>query len=118
MANGGKFVLGALIAGAVGYIAGVLTAPKSGKETREDIKVVAKKVQAELTEITEHAKLEVDKLSGKAKEEFQKALDAATHARDKVSAVAKNGSASDKDFDTALAEAKAAFDHLKSFLTK
>jgi len=36
--GGGKFFLGALIGGAVGAVAGLLTAPKSGKETRADIK--------------------------------------------------------------------------------
>ena len=34
----GKFALGALIGAAVGTVAGILTAPKSGKETRDDIK--------------------------------------------------------------------------------
>lgn len=37
----GKFALGALIGAAVGVVAGVLTAPKSGKETRADLKVKA-----------------------------------------------------------------------------
>ena len=36
-----KFALGALFAAAIGYIAGILTAPKSGKETREDLKNAA-----------------------------------------------------------------------------
>lgn len=33
-----KIALGAIIGAAVGVAAGILTAPKSGKETREDIK--------------------------------------------------------------------------------
>lgn len=33
----GKFALGALIGAAAGAIAGILTAPKAGKETRADI---------------------------------------------------------------------------------
>jgi len=33
----GKFILGAAIGGAIGAIAGILSAPKSGKETRADI---------------------------------------------------------------------------------
>lgn len=118
MGNGGKFVLGAALAAAAGYIAGVLTAPQSGKETREDIKVAAEKARVELTELTERAKVEATKLSGKAKEEVHKAIELATHARDKVANVAKNGTTSDKDFDKSLAEAKAALDHLKTFLTK
>jgi len=38
----GKFVAGALIGAAAGAIAGVLLAPKSGKETRADIANKAK----------------------------------------------------------------------------
>lgn len=34
----GKFVLGAVIGATAGVVAGLLTAPKSGKETRADIK--------------------------------------------------------------------------------
>ena len=38
-----KFAIGTVIAAAAGYVAGLLTAPKSGKETREDIKNTAVK---------------------------------------------------------------------------
>ena len=34
----GRFSLGLLVGAAIGAIAGLLTAPKSGKETRQDIK--------------------------------------------------------------------------------
>lgn len=37
----GKFALGALLGAAVGVAAGILTAPKSGKETRAELKVRA-----------------------------------------------------------------------------
>lgn len=40
----GKFALGALFGAAVGVVAGVLTAPKSGKETRADLKKKAGEV--------------------------------------------------------------------------
>jgi gas vesicle protein len=42
----GKFALGALFGAAAGLVAGILTAPKSGKETREDIKAKATEVKA------------------------------------------------------------------------
>jgi gas vesicle protein len=32
-----KFAIGALIGAAAGVVAGIMTAPKSGKETRDDI---------------------------------------------------------------------------------
>lgn len=34
----GKVALGAIIGAAAGVVAGILTAPKSGKETRADLK--------------------------------------------------------------------------------
>lgn len=38
-----KFFLGVVLGAAVGVIAGILTAPKSGKETRQDLKEHGKK---------------------------------------------------------------------------
>lgn len=35
----GKFALGTIIGAAVGLVAGILTAPKSGKETRAELKM-------------------------------------------------------------------------------
>lgn len=43
----GKFVLGALVGAAAGVVAGMLTAPKSGKETRADIKAKAAELKGE-----------------------------------------------------------------------
>ena len=43
----GKFALGALIGAAAGMIAGILTAPKSGKETRADIKAKAEELKSD-----------------------------------------------------------------------
>ena len=45
--NTGKWAAGAVVAGVAGYVAGILTAPKSGKETREDIKHAATKAKTE-----------------------------------------------------------------------
>lgn len=43
----GKFAIGALFGAAVGAVAALLTAPKSGKETREDIKRKAGELKSE-----------------------------------------------------------------------
>jgi gas vesicle protein len=43
----GKFALGAIIGAAAGLVAGVLTAPKAGKETRADIKAKAGELKAD-----------------------------------------------------------------------
>lgn len=45
----GKFALGALVGMAAGVVAGILTAPKSGKETRADIKTKAEAVKSDAT---------------------------------------------------------------------
>lgn len=49
----GKFALGAVIGAIGGAIAGLLFAPKSGKETRADLKVKAGEVA---TDVKKHAK--------------------------------------------------------------
>ena len=41
----GKFAIGALIGIAAGFVTGILTAPKSGKETRDEIKLKALEVK-------------------------------------------------------------------------
>ena len=52
----GKLALGALLGAAAGFAAGILTAPKSGKETREDLKDTANKLKTEATDELEKAK--------------------------------------------------------------
>ena len=47
--------LAALVVGAIGgAIAGVLLAPKSGKETREDLKRVAEKMKHDISDSLQH----------------------------------------------------------------
>ncbi len=41
-----KFTFGALIGAAAGIVAGMLTAPKSGRETRADLKLKARELKA------------------------------------------------------------------------
>lgn len=43
----GKFALGALFGIAAGFVAGILTAPKSGKDTRDELKGKANEKKAE-----------------------------------------------------------------------
>jgi gas vesicle protein len=127
-----KFAIGTVVAAAAGYVAGILTAPKSGKETREDIKDTAVKTyqtaEKELKELhTELNKLmdEVGKKAGEFKGAAQKNLDKAMagakiakeKARELLSAV-HEGDAEDKDLDKAVKEAKKAVEHLKSYLKR
>lgn len=132
MGKGKSFAIGAAIAGAVGYLAGILTAPKSGKETRKDIadKAVQAKREAEkrlkslhsqLNDLIDQAKKISVKVSGVAKEEGDKLLKAAIASKDKVRAVLSSvheGGADDKDLQKAIKDANQAVDSLKNYISK
>lgn len=47
MKKGTKYALGTAVAAGIGYVAGILTAPKSGKETRQNIQDQAIKAKKE-----------------------------------------------------------------------
>lgn len=127
-----KIALGAVIAGAVGYVAGILTAPKSGKETRKDIKDKAsqlmaeaekqlKQLHTELNSLLSEARAMAEKLHGKARTELEKAMIAAVAAKEKARellSAAHEGTAEDKDLDKAVKEVTKAAAHLKAYLKK
>lgn len=130
--TGKNFAIGTVVAAAAGYLAGILTAPKAGKESRADIKATAGKgvdevekqlhaLQDELNQLVADVKQRGVQLSDKAKEELDAAASKATVAKDKSSEVlraVREGSASDKDLQKTLDEAKAAIKHLRKYLTK
>ena len=126
-----KWAIGALVAAVVGYLAGILTAPKSGKETREDIKDTAnrvvseaekqlKKLHSEMNVVIDQVKKKVESKSGTAKEEVHKALETAKEKQDKVkellSALRDGGASDDPELAKGLKDAKSALDHLKKFV--
>jgi len=127
-----NIALGAVLGVGVGYLAGILTAKKPGKETRKDIAdaTIKAKNQAEKTIKGLHTNLvnllkEGEELlkSGKsnAKEGFVKALEAAKKARDNtrdVLSAIHEGDADDKDLAKAIDEANKAIEHLKAYLSK
>jgi len=127
-----KFAIGAGIAAAVGYIAGLLTAPKSGKETRGDLKNAAekatneaeeqlKKLHSELDKLLADAKEKGDDLGGKAKREIDKLLDTANDARDKAGGIVdalRKDRATDKELKKAIEDANRAIEHLRDYLKK
>lgn len=130
--NGKKWALGALVAGLVGFLAGILTAPKSGKETREDIKKATGTAVREVEKQLKSAHTELSELTQKASrllkaggKEAKKDLDKAQERAKKAQATVKEllsaiheGSADDPSLNAALKEAKAAKDHLAKFLKK
>ncbi|MEK7599949.1 MAG: YtxH domain-containing protein [Patescibacteria group bacterium] len=127
-----KVAIGGVIAAAAGYVAGILTAPKSGKETRADIKDAAEKTMAEaekdlknlhteLDKIIKQAKARSEKLSSKAQKELSqlidKAKDTKEKAREMLSALHEGG-AEDKDLAKAIKDANNALEHLRDYLKK
>lgn len=127
-----NLAIGALVAGAAGYVAGVLTAPKSGRETRKDIRRKAaqakveaehklKEAHSELNKLLDEANSKINASKTKASKELQAAVKGAVAAKQKakdlLSAV-HEGEAEDKDLQKAVAETKQAFTHLKKYLGK
>lgn len=132
MGKAKKLAVGAAVAGAAGYLAGLLTAPKSGRETREDIKKAAgqgvteaekqlKNLHTDLGKAIDEAKEKGGDLGGKAQKELKdlanKAKDTKEKVREVLSAI-HEGDASDKDLKKAVADAKHALAHLKDYLKK
>lgn len=128
----GKWAIGALVAGIAGFLAGILTAPKSGKETRADIKNVAlkakteaektlKNLHSELSSRLADVKQHGEELTGKAKDEFEEIVSRAKEAKEKVRDVLStlhDGDADDPDLKKALKDAKDALKNLEKFVKK
>lgn len=127
-----RVAIGSTIAAAAGYLAGILTAPKSGKKTRNDIKKATseglaqaekelKKLHTELGKAIEDAKVAGDKLGAAAKNELGELVEAAKDTKEKVREIISaihEGDAQDADLKKALREAKVALDHLSDYLKK
>jgi gas vesicle protein len=127
-----RFAIGAMIAGIAGYLAGLLTAPKSGRETRQDIKDTTargmreaerqlKRLHTELNDVLAEASERAEKLSGLAREEFDVAVDATRHAKEKarqILSAVHEGRAEDKELEKAIKDAQKAVSHLKDYLKK
>lgn len=127
-----RLAIGTVVAAAAGYVTGILTAPKSGKETRQDIKNAAeqgmaeaekqlKKLHTQMNDLLSEAKTRVNTLKGTAQKDLQGAIDKVTVAKEKARQLLSalhEGGAEDKDLKKAIKEANAAIDHLKSYLTK
>lgn len=130
--TGGKVAVGALVAGVAGFMAGVLSAPKSGKETRKDIKNAAikakseaeknlKSLHSELNGKLEEAKKLGVSLSGKAKTELESVTSKAGGVKEKIREILSSlhdGDAGDPDLKKALKDAKDALGALEKFIKK
>lgn len=128
--TGKKVAIGALIAGVGGYLAGILTAPQSGKETREDIADKAgdikddagaqlQKAQDELADTLKEAQSKAGELKAKARAELNEAIARGKDAQVKSKAVLrafKDGESDDPELNRAVKQAKQAQKNLSKFL--
>ena len=127
-----KLAIGTGVAAAAGYVAGILTAPKSGKETRGDIKAAAKKsrieaekelkrLHTELDKVMTEAKARGSKLGAKAQKELGALLEKAKNTKEKTREVISaihEGDAEDQDLKRAVKNAQSAIDHLREYIKK
>lgn len=126
------FATGAAIGAVAGVLVGILFAPKSGKETRQDIKdtgtKVAEKLQAkardlqlELSQLIEQGESQAKAAGKVASDKMKTLIEQAKHTRDSLATLVtavKNGEADDKDLNDAIKKANEAKEALASYLKK
>ena len=127
-----RLAIGSTVAAIAGYLAGILTAPKSGRETRGDIKDAAsenlaqaekelKKLHTEPGQVIDEARVKGDRMSAKARNDLAELVDNAKDTKEKVREVISafhEGEAEDADLQKAVKQANAALKNLRSFLKK
>jgi gas vesicle protein len=122
-------VIGGAIAGiALGYLAGILTAPSSGKATRHKIKETTTKSMAEiekqLKSVYKQSQDLVKKVleeNPKVNEKLQTAINAVAKSQAKIKRILSSIHGNDnvdEDLNQAIAEAKLAMKHLGEFVKK
>jgi len=128
--TGKKLAAGAALGGLLGYVAGILTAPKSGKQTRQDIANKAGEVKNEAVDQLEKANDELNsaltlakskstQVNAKAKAGYNDAVVKAKDAQNKASQVlkaARAGEAEDPDLNKAVKQARLALKNLAKYL--
>lgn len=132
MNKGSKFAISTVVAAGVGYVAGILTAPKSGKQTRKDVKDQAaqakvqtekklKELNNELTVLLNRVKDKAKTAEAETKAQIHKAVERGVMAKDKTREILSafhEGETEDKDLQKAVSDVHKAIDHLKIYLDK
>jgi gas vesicle protein len=127
--TGKKLAVSALVAGVGGYLTGILTAPKSGKDTRRDLVEDAegikdstedqlKKANDELKSLLNDAKTKSVALSAQAREEFNEAVLRAKDTQNKTAATLKalkHGQAEDPELNKAVKQGRQAVKNLSKY---
>lgn len=127
-----RFAIGTLVVAAVGYVAGLLTAPKSGKQTRKDIKDTAvntynetekqlQKLHEELEDLIDDVKDRGDELGSRAQDELDDVIDKSNQAKRKARELLdaiREGDTDDTDLKRAIKDASKAISNLRKYLKK
>ena len=79
----GKFALGALFGAAAGFVAGILTAPKSGKETREDIKRTASDVKGKASKTRDNLLFKAEEIGDDVRTKVVEAVESVKGPKEK-----------------------------------
>ncbi len=73
--NRGTFISGVIIGAAIGAVAGLLAAPRKGRDTRKILKKTATAVPQMAEDISSSVKLQADRLSAAASDNWHDTLD-------------------------------------------
>ncbi len=115
----GSFFLASIIGAAVGAVGGLLLAPKSGKETRKDIVLLAQKISDQFKDSAVNTKKRLISVYGQATDTAkQKYAELQSTLSGKIASLKKAGQAIDKDkyskiVDDVVAEFKSDFVNTK-----
>lgn len=124
--------IAAVVGLAAGYALGILTAPKSGKETREDIKDASTKaykaaearlkdVYEDLGDVIEKAGKQAKQLNEKGRAQLDSLVSAAHDAQARVKKLvgsARNGEGTPEEFEDAVKAAREAKSELQDYIDK
>ena len=127
-----KIAIGTAVAAAAGYVTGVLTAPKSGKQTRKDISKKASKTKTEgekqlkslysdLTDQVSKGEKKINSSKSKVDKKFKDSVDTAKKTQDKAKQLLSalhDGDADDPDLKKIIGEVKKAKANLAKFIKK
>jgi gas vesicle protein len=72
--NGGLFIVGVLVGSAIGAVAGLLVAPRSGKETRRILQKSARALPELAEDLSTTVQLQADRLSESARRNWDDTL--------------------------------------------
>lgn len=127
-----RWALGAAVVAGIGFIAGILTAPRSGWRTRKKLVKSAskarvdgekqlKQLHSELQNLIKESESKLKRSKVKADKEFKKQLENSKKTKQKVKMIISaihSGEATDPDLNKMLQEAKKAKSNLSNFLKK